>query len=132
MKLEDRDPQPRDFPLAYLITIRAYGTWLHGDERLAVDRHGFNIYSAPRRPQNLGLARVMKANMSTPPVIFTGEQCKIIEQAIKEVCTYHHYELWAVNARKNHAHAVVSATANRSRSLMLSKAIQRENSEKLG
>jgi len=25
-------------PLAYLITFRSYGTWLHGDERGSVDR----------------------------------------------------------------------------------------------
>jgi hypothetical protein len=37
-----------DFPLAYLITLRTYGTWLHG-EKNAVDRHGYNIYKTPRR-----------------------------------------------------------------------------------
>ena len=38
------DFDQNDFPLAYLITVRSYGTWLHGDERLAVDRHGLNVY----------------------------------------------------------------------------------------
>ncbi len=28
-----------DIPLAYLITFRCYGTWLHEDERGATDRH---------------------------------------------------------------------------------------------
>jgi hypothetical protein len=27
-----------DTPLAYLFTFRCHGTWLHGDERGAVDR----------------------------------------------------------------------------------------------
>jgi hypothetical protein len=27
-----------NLPLAYLITFRCYGTWLHGDERGSVDR----------------------------------------------------------------------------------------------
>ncbi len=27
-----------DIPLAYLITFRSYGTWLHGDERGSVNR----------------------------------------------------------------------------------------------
>jgi len=27
-----------DTPLAYLITFRAYGTWLHGDARGSIDR----------------------------------------------------------------------------------------------
>ena len=33
-----------NYPLAYLITIRSYGTWVHGDEKGSVDRHGFNNY----------------------------------------------------------------------------------------
>ena len=51
---------PDEFPLAYLITIRCFGTWLHGDERLTVDRHGLNIYGTSRRPANASLERVMK------------------------------------------------------------------------
>jgi hypothetical protein len=27
-----------DIPLAYLITFRCYGTWLHGDKRGSIDR----------------------------------------------------------------------------------------------
>jgi hypothetical protein len=34
-----------DTPLAYFITFRAYGTWLHGDKRGSVDRHN-NRYGA--------------------------------------------------------------------------------------
>lgn len=98
-----------DFPLAYLITIRAYGTWLHGDQRLAVDRHGFNRYGTQRRSENSNLETSMSRNMLHPCVIFNGEQCKIIEQAIKEVCSHRSYELLAINVRTNHAHAVVSA-----------------------
>ena len=108
MKTPDYNSECIEFPLAYLITIRAYGTWLHGDD-LAVDRHGHNIYGTPRGALNPGLVRVMEASMLSPPVIFTGEQCKIIEDAIKEVCRCRKYHLSAVNARTNHAHAVVSA-----------------------
>src|SRR5689334_19440827 len=35
-----------DVPLGYLITFRCYGTWLHGDERGAIDRF-HNRYKAP-------------------------------------------------------------------------------------
>ena len=38
-------------PLAYLITFRSYGTWLHGDERGSVDRF-HNVYGTPRLPPN--------------------------------------------------------------------------------
>ncbi len=41
----DRDP------LGYLITFRAYGTWLHGDSRGSVDRF-HNRYASPLIPPN--------------------------------------------------------------------------------
>ena len=33
-------------PLAYLITFRTYGTWLHGDARGSVDRE-HNVFGTP-------------------------------------------------------------------------------------
>ena len=33
-----RDFDDNEFPLAYFISFRTYGTWLHGDERFSVDR----------------------------------------------------------------------------------------------
>lgn len=105
----DSHSRSSSFPLAYLITIRTFGSWLHGDERSSVDRHGFNIYGSPRRPENQKLIERMRSNLRVEPVLFTGEQCQIIEEAIKEVCEFRRYKLWAVNVRTNHAHAVVSA-----------------------
>src|SRR2546423_8187205 len=98
-----------DFPLAYLITVRSYGTWLHGDERLAVDRHGLNVYGRRRRPANENLERVMQNNMIQDAVIFDDAQRSIITAAITEVCLYRQYELSAANVLTNHFHAVVSA-----------------------
>jgi hypothetical protein len=40
-----------DIPLAYLITFRCYGTWLHGDERGSIDRF-HNRYKSPYVPPN--------------------------------------------------------------------------------
>jgi len=40
-----------DIPLAYLITFRCYGTWLHGDERGSVDRF-HNQYQSPSAAPN--------------------------------------------------------------------------------
>lgn len=97
------------FPLAYLITIRSFGTWLHGDEPSSVDRHGFNICGTPRRSADTKLLERMRQNFHAQPILFDGEQCHAIEEAIKEVCGHRGYHLWAVNARTNHAHAVVSA-----------------------
>jgi hypothetical protein len=49
-------PSHREFnddhtPLAFLITWRTYGTWLHGDSRGSVDR-AHNRYGTPRLPPN--------------------------------------------------------------------------------
>ena len=39
------------FPLAYLITFRCYGTWLHGDVRGSMDsKH--HVYGAPKIAAN--------------------------------------------------------------------------------
>jgi len=38
-------------PIAFFITFRTYGTWLHGDERGSVDRC-HNHYGTPRLPAN--------------------------------------------------------------------------------
>src|ERR1043166_8794893 len=58
-----------NFPLAYLITVRCYGTWLHGDDRLSVDRHGLNICGKRRRPANPRLEKLMLQNMQGQSVI---------------------------------------------------------------
>jgi len=62
------------FPLAYLITIRCYGTWLHGDERSSVDMHGKNIYGAPKIAPNLNLQLQMQEKLNRPPVAFDKKQ----------------------------------------------------------
>jgi REP element-mobilizing transposase RayT len=107
--MNDYDFDDNEFPLAYLITIRCFGTWLHGDERLAVDRHGFNAYRAPRRVANENLERRMKQNMKEPTVLLDANQREVVRKAIAEVCDHRRYDLKAINVRTNHAHAVVSA-----------------------
>jgi len=101
-----------EFPLAYLITIRCYGTWLHGDNRLSVDRHGFNTYGAPRRVADPRLEGVMSGNMKLEPVLLNETQRAIVKEAMTDVCHYRGYDLRAINVRTNHAHAVVSAQSS--------------------
>ncbi len=97
------------FPLAYLITIRCYGTWLHGDKRGSVDRHGGNIYGTPTLPPNPKLESLMRQRLKHKPVILTQGQRSAIEGAIQEVCVNRGYQLHALNAGTNHVHSVVSA-----------------------
>ena len=98
-----------NFPLAYLITVRCYGTWLHGDERLTVDRHSSTTYGSDRRPRNEKLESLMRQNMTQCPVVLNARQRAAVKEAIKEVCNYRGYSLAAVNVLTNHFHVVVSA-----------------------
>lgn len=103
--------EQNEFPLAYLITIRTFGTWLHGDERHSVDRHGRNIYGTPDIPPNQKLEGIMKSELKQSPVVLNDLQRKAAESAIRELCEQRRYFLQAINVRSNHAHAVVSAQA---------------------
>ena len=103
--------EQNEFPLAYLITIRTFGTWFHGDERHSVDRHGKNIYGTPDIPLNEELQERMKSELKQPVIVLNQSQRKAVESAIKELCEQRKYFLRAINVRSNHAHAVVSAQA---------------------
>jgi REP element-mobilizing transposase RayT len=100
-----------EFPLAYLITIRTFGTWLHGDERNSVDRHGRNIYGTPDIAPNQKLEKLMRSELKQPPIIFDNHQRYTVEVAIRELCENRTYLLRAINVRTNHVHAVVTAQA---------------------
>jgi transposase IS200 family protein len=96
-----------DTPLAYLITFRCYGTWLHGDERGSVDRF-HHQYRAPRIPANENWQRYNRRKLKGEPVILNSEQRQSVEEAIREVCSFRHWLLHAVSVRTNHVHAVVA------------------------
>lgn len=99
-----------EFPLAYLITIRTYGTWLHGDHRTSVDTHSrYSVRGPVRRPANENLEHRMKENQTQPALVLDEVQREAVAEAIREVCYFRRYDLHAVNPRSNHAHAVVSA-----------------------
>ncbi len=97
------------FPLAYLLTFRTFGTWLHGDERTSVKRDGFNHYGTPRIPSNERLENWMIEEMRHPPFILNGHMRAVVEEAIHDLCKRRGFGLNAVHVRTNHAHAVVSA-----------------------
>ena len=105
----DNDWDDNEFPLAYLITIRTYGTWLHGDLRGSVDRHGQNIYGTPRIKPNAELSRLMKEEMRSPPFVLNQQQRIAVHREIEDVCRRRSYVLQALNVRTNHLHSVVSA-----------------------
>jgi len=62
-----------DTPLAYLITFRAYGTWLHGDARGSIDRFHNRYRSLYIEPDE----RWHRHNVHTlegKPVLLDGSQ----------------------------------------------------------
>ncbi|MGQ0541474.1 MAG: transposase [Blastocatellia bacterium] len=98
-----------DRPLAYFITFRTHGTWLHCDGRKSVDRHGKNIFGTERIGLDPKFSVLMDRNMSTEPVVLNGPQRSVVEEAIRNVCLHREYTLHAFHVRTNHAHSVVWA-----------------------
>src|SRR6185295_9124897 len=108
MKRDYIDFQDRTSPVGYLITFRCYGTWLHGDDRVSVDRH-HRVHGAPGLAPSTLRRQHDRYLLKQPPVKLNASQRPIVESAIRETCTIRRWKLWSVNVRTNHVHAVVSA-----------------------
>jgi len=104
-----RDFDDNEFPLAYLITFRCYGTWLHGDERGSYRRSHGIISGVSRIPVRPGLKAAETTQLKHPPVTLNKRQRVVVEKAVREVCLHRKYRLRAINVRTNHVHTVVSA-----------------------
>jgi len=74
-----------DTPLAYLITFRTRGTWLHGDRRESIDRF-HNGYRTPYIPSNSTWHRYNQEHLKARPLVLGTSQRKSIAEAIKETC----------------------------------------------
>lgn len=96
-----------DIPLAYLITFRSYGTWLHGDERGSIDRDN-NVYETPYYPPNEKFAEFNREELKSAPFFMNSKHRKLVESALREVCEFRKWNLRAINVRTNHVHLVVS------------------------
>jgi len=107
--MNDHAWDDNESPLAYLITFRTYGTWLHGDDRYSVDRHGKNTYGTSKVLPSRNLNAMMQENQATTSFLLDGPCRGVVERAIREVCSVRGYGLHAVNVRTNHAHSVVAS-----------------------
>ena len=105
-----------DTPLAYFISFRACGTWLHGDQRGSIDRAN-NRYRSPYIESNPVWHRFNQQQLRVPPLKLGHSQRKSIETAIYETCEIREWPVLALNVRTNHVHVVL--TANRSSKLVL-------------
>ena len=107
-----------DCPIGYLITFRAYGTWIHGDERGSIDRYN-NVYLAPKYPKIDHWRDISSVRLKYPPVKLSAAQRRSVERAIRETCEKRRWHLYAVNVRTNHAHSVVSSLHGKKPSVAL-------------
>lgn len=105
-----RDFDDNEFPLAYLISFRTYGTWLHGDKRGSTNRKQ-NRYGTARIAPISRLERAEVKQLKHPPIRLNRRQRPVVEKAIREVRANRGYFLLAINVRTNHVHTVVSARA---------------------
>ncbi|MGI9065992.1 MAG: transposase [Pyrinomonadaceae bacterium] len=102
-----RDFDDNEFPLAYLITFRCYGTWLHGDDRGSMDpKH--NVYGAVKIKPNRALQQSDIKQLKHPPQYLNAPKRRVVEDAVREVCDHRKYFLRAFNIRTNHVHSVVT------------------------
>ena len=103
-----REFRTQDIPLAYLISFRAFGTWLHGDSRGSVDRF-HDRYRSSLIPPNEQWRKYNLTSLKQPPVKLGAGRRAAIEKAVRETCKIRGWVLLALNARTNHIHTVVSA-----------------------
>ncbi len=103
----DHEFSDERIPLAYHITFRSYGTWLHGRAG-SVDRF-HNRYETPRLAADTKRLVYNQSLLKQPPVYLTTARRRAILESIKETCQIRKWKLWASNIRTNHVHSVISA-----------------------
>ncbi|NNE66208.1 MAG: hypothetical protein HKN33_06545 [Pyrinomonadaceae bacterium] len=94
-------------PLAYLISFRTYGTWLHGDSRGSTDRNN-NVYGDPFYPVHPEWERMRQSQLKSSPVKLNRLRRKAVNDAVTETCILRKWHLIAKAARTNHVHVVVN------------------------
>lgn len=95
-------------PLAYFISFRCYGTWLHGDYRGSVDR-SHNTYGTAFLSLDEEREYEEFTRLKHSLVKLDETRRPIVEKTVREVCQHRDWLLQAINVRTNHVHTVVVA-----------------------
>lgn len=82
-------------PLAYFISFRSYGTWLHGDKRGSIDRF-HNRYKSPYMAPSEIWRDYNQQHLRTWPLILKADHRRWIEAAIRETCNIRKWWLGAM------------------------------------
>lgn len=94
-------------PLAFFITFRTFGSWLHGDVRGSVDRK-HNRYGEPLLPPNSVRRKLESAQAGGREFVMNADQRAVVDRTIREVCEHRRWGLGVLNVRSNHVHVVVA------------------------
>ena len=95
----------------YLVTFGTYGSHLPGDARGSFD----HVRLGERRffPPKPGLEAYSRRRMKQPAYLLaTPESRRIVLGAIREVCRFRSWSLYALHVRTNHVHGVVRADSS--------------------
>jgi len=101
-----------EIPLAYFISFRSYGTWLHGDKRGSIDRY-HNRYRSPYILENENWLQHNEQQLRAKPSILNARARTAVAKAIRETCNLRKWLLLALNVRTNLVHTVVTASQRR-------------------
>lgn len=94
-------------PLAYFLTWTTHGTWLHGDERLSVDRE-HSRRGTPMLAPDPQRSASDEGRLTHHPFTLTPAGREIVDATIRRHCEVRRWKLPALNVRSNHVHVVVS------------------------
>ena len=96
-------------PVAYFITFRTYGTWLHGDKRGSMDRISANVPGAPMLEANPYRQRWEQRQMKHPAVCFSSKQRVVIDHTIRRMIEHNKWLLHALSVQRDHVHVILTA-----------------------
>ena len=97
-------------PIAFLLTFRTYGTWLHGDPRGSFQRRPGQAWPAALSPQPL-LEGAMRRLLAHPPVRLDAAQRRLVTEAIDDACRRNGWVVHALAVRTEHVHIVLTTKA---------------------
>jgi REP element-mobilizing transposase RayT len=107
-------------PIAYFLTWRTYGTFLHGDPRGSVGA-GHNTPGTPLMPTDPRLEEAERFLMPQPPYVMGTDERAVVDRAIRDHCALRNWAIHALNVRTTHVHIVVSCHGTHSPELAMAQ-----------
>ncbi len=106
---------------AYFLTFRTYATFLHGDERLSVDRF-HNNPGFPKISSDIQLKKTMQDSCKEEAFVLNAPQRETTLQSFIKTCDYFSWNLFAAHVRTNHAHIILQSNIVKEKTMLKLKA----------